>query len=69
MCDDRCQCANRKKGGILGKYGGDELNNNGKLLLTFATDNKLAIRNAFSCTRKDGVSHTHIGARGSRASD
>ena len=54
---------------ILGNYGRDELNNNGKLLLTLATDNKLAITDAFFCTRKGGESHTHNGARGDRASD
>ena len=37
--------------GILGTYGRDELNNNGKLLLSFATDNKLAIMNTFFSVR------------------
>ena len=54
---------------ILGTYGCDELNDNGKLLLSFATDNKLAIVNTFFSTRKDGVSHTYNGVTGSRTSD
>ena len=55
--------------GILGTYGRDELNDNGKLLLSFATDNKLAIMNTFFSTRKGGVSHTYNGVTGSRTSD
>ena len=55
--------------GILGTYGRDELNDNGKLLLSFATDNKLAIMNTFFNTRKGGVSHTYNGVTGSRTSD
>ena len=51
--------------GILGTYGYDELNHNGKLLLSFATDNKLAITNTFFSTRKGGVSHTYNGVTGS----
>ena len=48
--------------GILGTYGRDELNYNGKLLLSFATDNRLAIMNTFFSTRKGGVSHTYVTA-------
>ena len=55
--------------GILGTYGGDELNDNGKLLLSFATDNKLAIMNTFFSTPKGGVLHTYNGVTGSRTSD
>ena len=55
--------------GILGTYGRDELNDNGKLLLPFATDNKLAIMNTFFSTRKGRVSHTYNGVTGSRTSD
>ena len=55
--------------GILGTYGRDELNDNGKLLLSFATDNKLAIMNTFFSTCKGGVSHTYNGVTGSRTSD
>ena len=46
---------------VLGEYGRDELNNNGKRLLTFAKDNKRALTNTFFSTRKGGVSHTFNG--------
>ena len=55
--------------GILGAYGRDELNDNGKLLLSFSTDNKLAIMNTFFSTRKGGISHTYNRITGSRTSD
>ena len=55
--------------GILGTYGRDELNDNCKLLLSFAADNKLAIMNTFFSTRKGGVSHTYNGVTGSCTSD
>ena len=45
--------------GILGTYGRDELNDNGKLLLSFATDNKLAIMNTFFSTRQSGLGPQH----------
>ena len=40
----------------LGTYGRGVLNENGKLLLLFAEDNKLALLNTFFCTPKRGVS-------------
>lgn len=40
---------------VMGEHGCDELNDNGRLLLTFATDNRSAITNAFFCKRKDGT--------------
>ena len=43
---------------VLGAYGRDMLNENGKLLLDFAEDNKLALLNTFCCTPKSGVSYT-----------
>ena len=55
--------------GVLGAYGRDELNNNGKRLLNFAADNKLAVTNTFFSTRKGGISHTYNGAIGDRAGD
>ena len=55
--------------GILGTYGRNELNDNGRLLLSFATDNKLAIMKTFFSTRKGGVSHTYNGVTGSRTSE
>ena len=55
--------------GVLGAHGRDELNNNGKSLLNFATDNKLAVTNTFFSTRKGGISHTYNGVIGDRAGD
>ena len=55
--------------GVLGAYGRDELNNNGKRLLNFATDNKLAVTNTFFSTRKGDISHTYNGVIGDRAGD
>ena len=43
---------------MLGARGRDVLNENGKLLLSFAEDNKLALLNTFFCTPKSGVSYT-----------
>ena len=43
---------------ILGAYNRDMLNKNGKLLLDFAEDNKLALLNIFFFTPKNGVSYT-----------
>ena len=48
-CDD---------GRVLGAYGRDDLNDNGKRLLTLASDNKLVITNTFFNTRKGMISHT-----------
>ena len=45
---------------VMGEHGRDELNDNGRLLLTFATDNRLAITNTFFSTRKDGIWHTYV---------
>ena len=43
---------------VLGAYGRYKLNENGKLLLGFAEDNRLALLNTFFCTPKSGVSYT-----------
>ena len=43
---------------MSGAYDQDKLNENGKLLPSFAKDNKLALRNTFFCTPKSGVSYT-----------
>ena len=43
---------------LLGAYDRDKLNENGKLLLGFAEDKKLALLNTFFCTLKSGVSYT-----------
>ena len=48
-------------------YGRDKLNENGRLLLGFAKDNKLALLlNAFFCTPKSGVSYTFQSANRSK---
>ena len=51
---------------VLGAYGRDMLNENGKLLLGFAEENKLALLNTFFCTPKSGVSYTFQGANRSK---
>ena len=43
---------------MLGAYKRDELNNNGKRLLSLASDNKLALTNTFFSARRSGLSHT-----------
>ena len=43
---------------MLGAYGRDKVNKNGKLLLGFAKDNKLALLNTFFRTPQNGVSYT-----------
>ena len=43
---------------MLDAYGRDKLNENAKLLLGFAEDNKLALLNTLFCTPKSGVSYT-----------
>ena len=51
-CDD---------GRVLGAYGRNELNDNGKRLLSLAADNKLALSNTFCSAHKGGISHTFNG--------
>ena len=51
---------------VLGAYGRGKLNENGKLLLDFAEDNKLALLNTFFCTLKSGVSYTFQSANRSK---
>ena len=51
---------------MLGAYGRDKLDENGKLLLGFAKDNKLALLNTFFCTPKGGVSYTFQSANRSK---
>ena len=51
---------------VLGAYGRDKLNENGKLLLGFAKDNKLALLNTLFCTPKSGVSYTFLSANRSK---
>ena len=51
---------------VLGAYGRDKLKENGKLLLGFAEDNKLALLNIFVCTPKSGVSYIFQSANRSK---
>ena len=43
---------------VLGAYGRDELNDNGKRRRPFDSHNKLALTNPLFSARKDGISHT-----------
>ena len=64
LTDANARTGNRGKGRgeadskVLGAYGRDMLNENGKLLLGFAENNKLALLNTSFCTPKSGVSYT-----------
>ena len=64
LTDAKARTGKRAEGGRgvgskeFGAYGRDVLNENGKLLLGFAEDNKLAILNTFYFTPKSGVSYT-----------
>ena len=51
---------------VLGAYGRDRLNENGKLLLGFAEDNKLALLSTLFCNPKRGVSYTFQSANRSK---
>ena len=51
---------------VSGAYGRDKLDENGKLLLGFAKDNKLALLSTFFCTPKGGVSYTFQSANRSK---
>ena len=51
---------------VLGAYGRDKVNENGKLLLSFGEDNKLALLNTLFCTPKGGVSYTFQSANRSK---
>ena len=51
---------------VLGAYGRDVLNENSKLLLGFAEDNKLALLNPLFCTPKSGMSYTFQSANRSK---
>ena len=42
---------------VFGAYGGNVLNETGKLLLVFAEHNKLTLLNTLFCTLKSGVSY------------
>ena len=64
LTDANARTGERGEGGgeadskVSGAYGRDMFNENGKLLLGFAEDNKLALLNTFFCTPKNGVFYT-----------
>ena len=72
LADANARTGKRGEGGgeadskVLGAYGRDKLNENGKLLLGFAEDNKLALLNTFFCTPKSVVSSTFQSANRSK---
>ena len=72
LTDANARIGKRGEGGgeadskVLGAYGRDKFNENGKLLLGFAEDNKLALLNTLFCTPKSGVSYTFQSANRSR---
>ena len=75
LMDANARTGMRKKGGveskdndILGAYGGDTLNDDEELLLSFANNHDLAIVNTFFSTPKGGISHTFNG-RGKKRID
>ena len=72
LTDANARTGKRSEGGgeadskVLGAYGRDKLNKNGKLLLGFAEDNKLSLLNTFFCTPKSGVFYTFQSANRSK---
>ena len=72
LTDANARTGKRGEGGgekdikALGVCARDKLNKNGKLLLGFAEDNKLALLNTFFCTPKSGVSYTFQSANRSK---
>ena len=75
LMDANARTGRREEGGIGSKdnkiidaYGRDNLNDNGELLLSFASNHDLALVNTFLSTTKGGVSHTFNG-RGKKRID
>ena len=72
LTDANARTGKRGEGGgetgskVLGAYGREKLNENGKLLLGFAGYKKLARLNTFFCTLKSGVSYTFQSASRSK---
>ena len=72
LTDANARTGKRSEGGgetdskVLGAYGRDKLDENGKVPLGFAGDNKLALLNTFFCTPKSGVSYTFQSANRSK---
>ena len=72
LTDANARTGKRGEGGgetdskVFGAYGRDMLNENGKLLLGFTEDNKLALLNTLFCTPKSGMSYTFQSANRSK---
>ena len=72
LTDANARTGKRGEGGgetdskVLGAYGRDKLNENGKLLLGFAKDNELALLNTLFFTPKSGVSYAFQSANRSK---
>ena len=72
LTDTNARTRKRGEGGgeadskVLGAYGRGKFIENGKLLLDFAGNNKLALLNTFFCTLKSGVSYTFQSANRSK---
>ena len=74
LVDANARTGKREKRGVgskdnkvLGAYGRDTLNENGKLLLLFANKIDIALMNTFFRTPKGGVSHP-LSGRGKNVS-
>ena len=52
--------------GTMGEFGRNELNDNGRLLLTFATDKRLLVLNTFFDRRGGEIWYTYNGPSGSK---
>ena len=72
LTDANARTGKRGEGGgeadnkVLGAYGPDKLNKNGKLLLGFAEGTKLALLNTLFCIPQNGVSYTFQSANRSK---
>ena len=75
LTDANARTGKRGEGGgeadskVLGAYGRDKLKENGKLLLGFAEDNKLALLDTFFCIPKSGISYTFQSANRSKGQE
>ena len=72
LTDANARTGKRGEGGgeadnkVFGAYGRDKLNENGKLLLSFAEENKLALLNTLFCIPNSGASCTFQSANRSK---